>query len=56
MSIYKISKTELDTEVVVKNNTVWIPVDELNPDYLEYAQWLFEGNTPEEWNPESETQ
>jgi hypothetical protein len=29
-----------------------IPNDELNVDYLEYVQWLFNGNTPEEWQPE----
>ena len=34
----------------------WIPADPMNPDYLEYVQWLFEGNTAEEWQPESETE
>jgi len=29
-----------------------IPLDEMNVDYLEYVAWLFDGNTPEEWNPE----
>jgi hypothetical protein len=31
-----------------------IPNDPLNVDYLGYVAWLFEGNTPEEWNPETE--
>lgn len=30
-----------------------IPVDEQNRDYVEYLAWLAEGNTPEEWNPET---
>jgi len=29
-----------------------IPEDEMNPNYLEYVAWLFEGNTPEEVNIE----
>ena len=53
MSIYKTHTSELGTEIVLKNNTVWIPIDELNVDYLEYVQWLFDGNTPEEWQPET---
>jgi hypothetical protein len=31
---------------------IGIPKDAMNPDYLEYVQWLFDGNTPEEWQPE----
>jgi len=30
----------------------YIPFEDSNPDYLAYVAWLFEGNTPEEWNPE----
>jgi hypothetical protein len=33
---------------------LFIPSDPLNPDYLAYVAWLFEGNTPEQWQPESE--
>jgi hypothetical protein len=29
-----------------------IPSDPMNVDYLQYVAWLFDGNTPEEWNPE----
>jgi hypothetical protein len=36
-------------------NKFGIPNDPMNPDYLEYVQWLFDGNTAEEWQPESET-
>jgi hypothetical protein len=32
---------------------IGIPVDSLNADYLAYVAWLFEGNTPEEWQPET---
>jgi hypothetical protein len=35
---------------------VFIPEDPLNPNYLEYIAWLFDGNTAEEWHPESETE
>jgi hypothetical protein len=31
-----------------------IPADPLNSDYLEYVAWLFNGNTPEEWNPDAQ--
>jgi hypothetical protein len=31
-----------------------IPTDPMNADYLEYVQWLFEGNTAEEWQPDME--
>lgn len=30
---------------------VFIPEDELNPNYLEYVAWLFDGNTSEQWQP-----
>jgi len=30
-----------------------IPEDAMNVDYLEYVKWLFDGNTAEEWQPDS---
>jgi hypothetical protein len=30
-----------------------IPIDNSNVDYLEYVEWLFQGNTAEEWQPET---
>lgn len=35
--------------------TFGIPEDELNTDYLEYVRWLFDGNTPEQWQPPTES-
>jgi hypothetical protein len=54
MSIFKTYTNESGTDFVVKNNTLWIPADPMNPDYLEYVQWLFDGNTAEEWQPDME--
>ena len=28
-------------------------MDDSNPDYREYLAWIAEGNTPEEWNPDT---
>ena len=36
------------------NKQIGIPNDPMNVDYLQYVAWLFEGNTPEEWQPETE--
>lgn len=30
------------------------PVDEKNPEYQKYLEWVAEGNIPEPWNPEQE--
>jgi hypothetical protein len=34
------------------SDSTWIPSNPMNVDYLQYVAWLFDGNTPEEWNPE----
>jgi hypothetical protein len=39
--------------IIVNELGAFIPPDDLNTDYLEYVAWLFEGNTPEEWQPET---
>jgi hypothetical protein len=36
----------LPTNMVIKDDKLWIPFDEQNPDYQEYLRWLEEGNTP----------
>ena len=50
MTIYKLLQNPLNnnrSSVVVKDDTLFIPFDDLNPDFLEYVAWLFEGNQPE---------
>jgi hypothetical protein len=55
MTTYKKTKSIVsETELIVSSDGKWIPADPLNPDYLAYVAWLFEGNTPEEWQPLSE--
>ena len=39
-----------DSGEVVKS----IPIDEGNMDYVDYLAWVADGNTAEEWQPESE--
>ena len=44
---------QINSQVIIRlSDFAYIPIDALNADYLEYVQWLFEGNTPEEWQPE----
>lgn len=39
--------------VIRREDGLWIPMDERNADYNKYLQWLEEGNTPEEYNPDN---
>jgi len=56
MNTYQIKETDTNETVIVKNNQQFIPIDPLNPDYLEYVAWLFDGNTAEEWQSETTTE
>jgi len=38
-----------------ENSFTWFPADEQNPDYQQYLSWITEGNEPEEWNPDTNT-
>ena len=45
---------QINSQVIIRlSDFAYIPIDALNADYLEYVQWLFEGNTPEEWQPQN---
>jgi 23S rRNA maturation mini-RNase III len=40
--------TNQEAQVVKRlSDNAFIPMDEQNSDYVEYLQWLSEGNTPE---------
>lgn len=34
------------TDIVIKDNVLWIPADPANTDYQAYLAWLAEGNEP----------
>lgn len=42
-----IARTNQDTTVS------WIPADPANTDYQAYLAWVAEGNTAEQWTPET---
>jgi hypothetical protein len=54
--MYLICTSGTDTTAIVsidnQKSFSFIPIDDNNIDYLAYVAWLFDGNTPEEWNPE----
>jgi hypothetical protein len=52
--MYQTYKQVFSNELMVRRTVdgACIPPDPMNVDYLEYVAWLFDGNTPEEWNPE----
>jgi hypothetical protein len=55
MKYYICEITNPENEVcqfLFDENNLQIPFSESNSDYREYQEWLAEGNTPEEWNPE----
>jgi len=46
----KIGNGQIDTERIVKivdGIKYYIPFDEANTDYLEYLEWVSDGNTPD---------
>jgi hypothetical protein len=51
--MYQIFKIRGMEAIVRISDNAYIPFDEANTDYQAYLAWLAEGNTPEEWQPES---
>jgi len=51
VNFYVITLSDNQVTVVTENGG-FVPSDSMNADYLAYVAWLFDGNTPEEWNPE----
>jgi hypothetical protein len=54
--MFKIAYPNTEREMIVEIGNgwlTWIPFAEGNADYQKYLAWLAEGNTPEEWSPES---
>jgi hypothetical protein len=42
----------LGEQVIVRSDGMRIPFDPANTDYQQYLEWVAEGNTPEEWQPD----
>lgn len=54
MSLYTLRYMEHNDEPqLIRNDGAVIPFDPANTDYQTYLAWLAEGNTPEEWNPDT---
>jgi hypothetical protein len=49
--MYKLLITPLQTNILRVDDCAVIPMDEANSDYQRYLEWVAEGNTAEEWNP-----
>jgi hypothetical protein len=43
MITYKLTK---NSNVILKNDSFWIPIDPSNTDYQAFLKWLELGNTP----------
>lgn len=43
MTTYKLTR---NPNVILKDDSLWIPIDPANTDYQAYLKWLEEGNTP----------
>lgn len=50
--MYKKYDTEFLTTIYRISDETWIPSDETNTDYKQYLEWVAEGNTAEEYQPE----
>jgi hypothetical protein len=54
MKTFYFNPMNSETITMVENSVVsCVPIDEANPDYQQYLEWVAEGNTPEEWKDET---
>lgn len=55
---YRINTDPITSEpngVVRESDSAFIPCDPANADYAAYLEWVSQGNTPEPWQPDSES-
>ena len=58
MSKYKIFKNVSnnftdESVIIICDDGRQFPLNDENPDYMEYLRWLADGNEVEEWNPDA---
>ena len=53
MSYQYINSSDPNVIIIIRtSDNANIPTDSANKDYVEYLEWVEEGNVAEEWSPE----